>query len=330
MNTPSNSMDEVGTHVPAPDVANIPARTLLYWSIRREIWENRSVYIAPLATAILFLFACLIATAHMGVNFFDVNLSDSDGAPRGHLINALTAVTCMVFVVSVIVGFFYSLDSLYGERRDRSILFWKSLPVSDLITVIAKIVVPLVILPALAFAVIVVAQFVMMLLGSAVLAAHGQSVGDMWSAASIVQSWLVLLYTMIALSLWYAPLVGWLLLVSAWAQRLAILWAILLPMALCAVEGIGLGSSHLGGVLVQRIAGASAFAFDINMDQVNAFFGAPQGSTPPEWARGLHGVFGLTPDPLRFLSSPALWLGLIAAALMFAGAIRLRRSREAL
>jgi ABC-2 type transport system permease protein len=194
MNTPSNSMDEVGTHVPAPDVANIPARTLLYWSIRREIWENRSVYIAPLATAILFLFACLIATAHMGVNFFDVNLSDSDGAPRGHLINALTAVTCMVFVVSVIVGFFYSLDSLYGERRDRSILFWKSLPVSDLITVIAKIVVPLVILPALAFAVIVVAQFVMMLLGSAVLAAHGQSVGDMWSAASIVQSWLVLLY----------------------------------------------------------------------------------------------------------------------------------------
>ena len=330
MNTPSNAINEVGTPVAAHDVANIPARTLLYWSIRREIWENKSVYIAPLATAILFLFACLVAIAHIGANFFDVSLGDTDGAPRGHLIGALTALTCMVFGVSLIVGFFYSLDSLYGERRDRSILFWKSLPVSDLITVIAKIVVPLVILPALAFAAIVVAQFVVMLLGSAVLAAHSQSVGDMWSSVSIVQSWLVLLYTMIALSLWYAPLVGWLLLVSAWAQRLAILWAVLLPMALCAVEGIGLGSSHLGGVLVQRIAGALAFAFDINIDQLNAFFGAPQGPTPPEWARGLHGVFGLTPDPVRFFSSPALWLGLIVAAVMFAGAIRLRRSRESL
>ena len=330
MNTPGNDLNEAAVPRPSQDVASISSSTLLYWSIRREIWENRSLYIAPVATALVFLFACLIAVAHVGVHFFEVDLDGATGAPTGHLINAMTSITCMVFAVSAIVGFFYSLDSLYGERRDRSILFWKSLPVSDLITVIAKILVPLVLLPALAFVVIVVAQFLIMLLGSAVLAAHGQSVGDMWSTASIVKSWLVLLYTIVAWSMWYAPLVGWLLLVSAWAQRLAILWAILLPMALSVVEAIGLGSSHLGTVLIQRVAGMLAFAFDIKFEQVNAFFGAPQSSAPPEWASSFHGLFGLTPDPLRFVAAPALWLGLIVAVVLFAGAIRLRRSREAL
>ena len=60
----------------------------------------------------------------------------------------------MIMFTVFIVGIFYCLDALHGERRDRSILFWKSLPVSDLTTVLSKVFVPLVILPVLTFAII--------------------------------------------------------------------------------------------------------------------------------------------------------------------------------
>ena len=58
---------------------------------------------------------------------------------------------------------FYCLDALYGERRDRSILFWKSLPVSDLTTVLSKASIPIVVLPLLTFAVTVATQLIMLL-----------------------------------------------------------------------------------------------------------------------------------------------------------------------
>ena len=89
---------------------------------------------------------------------------------------------------------FYCLDALHGERRDRSILFWKSLPVSDLTTVLAKASIPLVILPLLTFAITVAMQWIMLLLSSAVLLASGLSVATLWTQLSLFQMSLMLLY----------------------------------------------------------------------------------------------------------------------------------------
>jgi ABC-2 type transport system permease protein len=328
MNTTSSAMNDPHAGAPAAMAPNITQASLLYWSIRRELWENKSVYIAPIAATVVFLLGYLLASSHLGVTMFQVSSGDPDAARGDVFLRALNANASIVMGVSAIVGFFYSLDSLYSERRDRSILFWKSLPVSDLITIASKVAVPLVVLPAVAFLVIVVTQLFMLLLGSAVLAAHGQSVADLWSATSVLSGWLVLLYMMIVLSLWYAPIVGWLLLVSAWAQRLAILWAILLPFGLCLVEKIGFGTIHLFTLVDQRIGGGIRAGFD--SEQLNQAFGSAATAGPPAWARNFHGVFGLTPDPLQFIASPGLWIGLALALAMFAGAIRLRRSREAL
>src|SRR5260370_36252556 len=100
----------------------------------------------------------------------------------------------LMMATGFIVGVFYALDALYGERRDRSILFWKSLPVSDRTTVLAKITIPLVIVPLVSFAIAVVTQWIMLLLSSAVLLGSGLPVAMLWTLSSLLRVSLILLY----------------------------------------------------------------------------------------------------------------------------------------
>src|SRR5260370_11832244 len=138
-----------------------------------------------------------------------------------------------------IVGIFCSLVALYGERRDRSILFWKALPVSDLTTVLSKVAIPLVILPLLSFAIAVVTQFVMLLLSSAVLLGSGLSLGTLGARMSFFHMSLMLLYHILTPhGLWYAPLYGWMLLVSALAPRAPFIWAFVPPFVTWVIEKI--------------------------------------------------------------------------------------------
>ena len=152
-----------------------------------------------------------------------------------------------------IVGMFYCLDALHGERRDRSILFWKSLPVSDLTTVLSKASIPLVVLPLLTFAITVATQLIMLLLSSAVLLGSGLSVATLWTQLSLFQMSLMLLYHLVTVhALWYAPIYGWLLLVSAWARRAPFLWAALPLLAIGVVEKIAFNTSHFAAMLGYR------------------------------------------------------------------------------
>src|SRR5260370_6272868 len=107
----------------------------MYWSIRREIWENRSIYVAPLAAAAVFLVGFVTHTIIMRSRI-DASRPDPS-QPHGFLAHYELSAS-LIMGTALIVGIFYSLDALYGERRDRSILFWKSLPVSDLMTVLSK------------------------------------------------------------------------------------------------------------------------------------------------------------------------------------------------
>src|SRR5437773_404108 len=135
-----------------------------------------------------------------------------DLAKQRALIGEPYGVAAMMLILTVfIVGVFYCLDALYGERRDRSILFWKSLPVSDLTAVLSKASIPLVILPLVTFVIIVATHFVMLLWSSVVLLTSGLA-GTTWTRFNIVEQSLILLYSLVALALWHAPIYGWLLL----------------------------------------------------------------------------------------------------------------------
>ena len=276
------------------------------WSVRRELWEHRSIGIAPLAVACLFLLGFAISAFRLPGRMRAAATLDAMHQ-RAAIVGPYDMAAGLVMVTAMIVGVLYCLDALYGERRDRSTLFWKSLPVSDRTTVLAKASIPLVVLPLLAFAITVVLHLLMLLLHSAVLAASGQSVAALWSQMSIVRRSLALLYHLVAVhSLSHAPFYAWMLLVSAWASRVPLLWAFLPPMAACFLEKLAFNTTYLLALLRDRLEGGTA-------------------------AMTMSGTFPTDPmthfTPGAFLSSPGLWLGLAVTAAFLAGAVRLRHSR---
>ena len=309
MSTQSNAIPEtrVGAVAVAP-VAISPMR-LLYWSVRRELWEYRSIFLAPLATAGIFFIGFLItapqlvgtmrkASAMAGMQMHDALAKPYDMASG------------FLMAIAMFVGAAYCLGALYNERRDRSILFWKSLPVSDATAVLAKACIPLVILPLVTVAVTVALHFVMLLIHSAVLAATGQSVAMLWAQILPIQMWFMLLYHLIAVhSLWHSPFYGWMLLVSSWAKRAAFLWAALPVLAIGALERLLFNSSHFFQMLGYRLSGDEAAV-------------APAKDWP------INPMTHITPG--HFLLSSGLWTGLIFTALCLAGAVRMRRYRSPL
>src|SRR5256885_7053261 len=157
-----------------------------YWSVRREVWENRSIYIAPLIVATVVLFGFLISTIGLPERRQAVLMLDPAKA-QAAIEAPYTMAAIMLILTAFIVGVFYCLDALYGERRDRSILFWKSLPVSVLTTLLSKATIPLIVLPLVTLAIIVTTQFVMLLWTSVLLMTHGMSPASTWTNFSLFQ-----------------------------------------------------------------------------------------------------------------------------------------------
>src|SRR3954463_12371733 len=157
----------------------VSATRPFYWSVRRELWENRSIYMAPLIAAGVVLFGCIVTMFRLPQMRRAALLLEST-RQRAAVEMPYDAAAMMIMFTAFIVAVFYSLDALYGERRDRSILFWKSMPVSDRVTVLAKAFVPLVILPLLTFIIIQVTQLIMLLISSAALAPSGLA-GTTWA-----------------------------------------------------------------------------------------------------------------------------------------------------
>src|SRR3954454_17600999 len=207
-----------------------------YWSVWRELWENHSIYIAPLIVAGIILFGSFVGSFHLPGRRHNAMLLDP-AARRAAIAAPYDMAAIMIILTVFVVGFFYCLDALYGERRDRSVLFWKSLPVSDVTTVLSKAIVTLVILPIVIFGVAVVTQFIMLLISSAVLAPSGLA-GTTWANFNLARESVVLLYGLIVIALWHAPIYGWALLVSGIARRATFLWAVLPPIALSIFEKI--------------------------------------------------------------------------------------------
>ena len=302
MNTPSNAMNESSIQSPRTEPAAVSTARVMYWSIRREIWENRAIYIGPLVAAGVFLFGfvinVLVTHHHVGASPVGTALSPRHFDPHDLLTSRYELSAALIMGTAFIVGIFYSLDALYGERRDRSILFWKSLPVSDLITVLSKLTIPIVILPLLSFAITIATQFLMLMLASIVLLGSGVNIAALWTSMSFFHLSAVLFYHLLTVhGLYYAPIYGWLLMVSAWAPRAPFIWAFLPPFVICGVEKIAFNTSYFLALLEERLSG-------------------PGGSME------VHDLI-----PHHFFSAPSLWIGLAIAALFLAIAVRLRRYR---
>jgi ABC-2 type transport system permease protein len=307
MTTPSDAVPGISIDRSEAPPAAMRLTRPFYWSLRRELWENRSVWIAPLIVAAFALLGFAISTIGLAERRRAVLLLDR-AQWRAKIGMPYDMVAMVLIVTGLIVAIFYCLDALHGERRDRSILFWKSLPVSDRTTVLSKAAVPLAIVPALIFTLVVVTQLLMAAFTSVVLLAHGMSPASTFAGWNPFVQSVILLYGLVVLVLWHAPLYAWFILVSGWAKRAIFLAAVIPLIAASAVFRVAWGSTDVCSLLVYRAVG-----------WMNEAFIFAKGGTVSSLSQ-------LTPG--KFFAEPGLWVGLALAAVFLAAAVRVRRNRE--
>lgn len=275
-----------------------------YWSVRRELWEHPAIYLAPAAAGAVGLLGFLVSTPWLARSVAGA-VPKNDGLMMPYVFTALA-----VMMIGFLVSIFYCLSALNGERRDRSIQFWKSLPVSDRTTVLAKMAVPMVAAPMAVLAVILGAQFVMLVFSTVVVLLNGVDPGRLWARVDLRLMWTVLPYGLLVNALWMAPVYAWLLLISGWAKRMAIVWALAPPLGLALFERLAFNSTHVIRFMIERVVGGFGEAFSVK----------GEGKAAIDKFSDI--------DPVHTFSSPHVWGGLAVAGLLLAVVVRLRRSRD--
>jgi ABC-2 type transport system permease protein len=300
--------------------------------IRRELIEHRSSWVATAVFGGLFVLVAIAAVFGIGrvgvtVSFNEMGSQVDPFALREGLRFMLLPMAMVLYLVMNFVVIFYFLDALYAERKDRSILFWKSLPVSDLQVVASKYLTGIVAIPLITVAVFIATAVLVMMVGGIGLAAtgHGPLVGltGEWlteAPGSLLQVTLIFLYTLAFQALWYAPVDGWLLLVSAFAKRGVLGWAVLPPALVVVGERLLLGSRHVLDLIGYRLAGG----FDL------AFRGDGYGGliNSGDMVVSSFPTLGDIATPARLLAAPSVWIGIAVGVALLAGAVWLRRWRD--
>jgi ABC-2 type transport system permease protein len=294
--------------------------------IRREFWEFRGLWMAPLFTAALIVIASFFGGPRGGA----VNIV-VDGEAAGFLAAVsgpqqlkffsvfFGAIMVPQMVVALVVVFFYLLDALYAERKDRSILFWKSMPVSDASTVLTKAIVALLIVPLWVWVISVVVG--LLAFGAVAIKVSGSAYAALatWHTLPWFAMQGMLLTNLLLAALWYAPIAALLLVVSAYARRAVFLWAVLPPLVLAFLERIAYGTTHVVDFIGHRLIGFfNSTGFLVPRGRVSAQ--DHQIAVITE----LYSKLSAT----SLLASADLWLGLLVAAALLYLAIRLRRYRD--
>lgn len=251
--------------------------------IKREFWEHKSTFFwVPMVTTGVFVSILLIMLIGLQTDAVSVSM-DMDVETHneqhefvvrdsslmelfGHQLGKLaaapeyvieerldqvyTGVSVIWFFILWIVVFFYLLGALYDDRKDRSVLFWKSMPVSDTLTVASKLIAGLVLAPAIYLAFVVFAHLALASIAS--IAAMGQEVAiwsTLWTPANFVSRWLGFIGLYGFTLLWCLPFFTWLLLISSWAKSAPLAWAVGIPIVFVLLEGAILDSSVIGGFI---------------------------------------------------------------------------------
>lgn len=316
----------------------------LYWLVRREFWEHRGGFVwAPVITGIVFLVLNLMGIVSGEVfgsrNGFHFGPIEGSGLAAklqsldphqmqevgGALDLAMLSSSFLISVVFAFVVFFYCLGALYDDRRDRSILFWKSLPISDTATVLSKVISAAVIAPIAVVICGVLTGIVMLLLFAIALSFHGVSVWSLLTLAHPLQVVSFLIGSIPIYLLWALPTVGWLMLCSSWAKSKPFLWAVVIPVSLGVMISWFnlLGSAGFKSTWYWREIVARALFSVFPGGWMHATAEQHLHHNPEDISR----FFNLS-SSYAALASANIWIGAAAGIAMLAGAVWFRRWRD--
>lgn len=298
--------------------------------LKRELWEHRSIYVTPAVIGLLVVLLSItgqvtLSTFDQEVDLAIVGASNLGDDERSAAISVVMTGVASFFVLAMwVLIVFYALDALYAERKDRSILFWRSLPCTDSETVLSKLLTALVVIPLVTFLVLAVTHLLVLVVSSVWLGIRGANPWHLvWTAAPLIDNWAATLVFLLALPLWLSPFVGWFLFVSALTKRSPLLVAFLPILILPMLEKAIIGTSIFVDAFFTRTASLPLFR---GMQTTDFLF--MEGGANARLAEGAAVSLLSLLDLSRFFSSPSLWAGLIVCGLLTAAAIYVRRYRD--
>jgi len=215
--------------------------------VRREYWENKGAFrTTPLVIGgiyVAFLLMSIFTTAHFDDEMYTFReairlLATQSPEFRGSHGNDVILGSSIFFsLVLAFVVFFYLLGALYDDRKDRSILFWKSLPASDTLTIASKLLSAMVLAPLFFWVIFILTQVVMAVIASLMVLSVGENPWTLFlSVVNPFKPWLLLLVSYLATAIWFLPMYSWLLLVSSFAPRIPLLFAVLPPVVFAILQ----------------------------------------------------------------------------------------------
>jgi ABC-2 type transport system permease protein len=295
--------------------------------VKRELWEHRSIFVTPAAIASIVTLGVLAGlmfaagfAAELDMVIFGAQNIAGDGERQLALTGFFLATSWVFIVALAILTVFYCLDSLYAERKDKSILFWRSLPVTDAETVISKLITAIIVIPVVTVLGIIATHLINLIVVSIWVSMKGGDGGMMiWGSVALFDNWLAAFILVIACGIWMSPFIGWFLLVSAYTKRSPLLMAFMPLILIGLLEGIILRTHYFAENVLARGEGMPIF----RIGNIERFFDEEQWSIA-------EGATSLLPhlDVVQFISSPATWAGILVCGLLSTGAIYVRRFRD--
>jgi len=290
----------------------------LSWLIRRELWENKAIWAMPLIVGALLLLAATFGDIDLGPA---ASLMPPD-QPRVCGALVLFGFDVALFFVMTLYSIWYLLDCLYVDRKDRSVLFWRALPVSDTQAVLSKLATALIVIPLVSFAAADVTTLGMAL----AITLRGKGASDvLWQSQNWLQLQVLWVYLMATMAIWYLPIAGWLLAISAWARRSVLLWAVMPLLVPYLIERWLLRTHAIGQLIVGRLSGFVSHAFHNNADEAFSLATVIDKEDTPAVAAA-RTAWDLI-DAAGFFLNPATWAGVAVGIVLIAVAIELRRRR---
>ncbi len=230
--------------------------------IKREYWENHASFFkvpAIFAAILSFVGIVYLILFGTGVVHYSINghINLLDNIPSDLTPQLFYGLSVPFSIILYLIVFYYFLGALYDDRKDRSILFWRSLPISEWQSTCAKSFAGIFIAPLCTWICIIALELLLLIyITVAATILHLSPISALWSPSMILGTWVHILGMLYLQALWLFPLFGWCLLCSAYAKKLPFLCAIIPIVVLVIIEAIFTHHSYIARYVGSRFFNA--------------------------------------------------------------------------